>query len=82
MFGEDPTVNKLQEKAAKLFGKEAGLFVSSGTMANLLAVMVHCNGRGYEMILGDESHIFKYENGSEILYIQFIRRPLIFSVKF
>jgi threonine aldolase len=62
VFGEDPTVNRLQEMAAKITGKEAALFVASGTMANLACQLVHC-GRGDEMILGDQSHIFYYEQG-------------------
>ena len=62
VFGEDPTVNRLEEMAAKRLGKTAGLFVPSGTMANLIAVLVHC-GRGDEMILGDQSHTFCYEQG-------------------
>ncbi len=62
VFGEDPTVNQLEEMAAERLGKAAGLFVPSGTMANLIAVLVHC-GRGDEMILGDQSHTFCYEQG-------------------
>jgi len=62
VFGEDPTVNRLEKMAAKRLGKTAGLFVPSGTMANLIAVLVHC-GRGDEMILGDQSHTFCYEQG-------------------
>ncbi|XP_030558899.1 probable low-specificity L-threonine aldolase 2 [Drosophila novamexicana] len=63
VYGEDPTVAELQAKTAAIFGKEAGLFVPSGTMGNLLAVMVHCNRRGSEAIVGDLSHIFLYEQG-------------------
>ncbi len=62
VFGEDPTVIRLEELAAELMGKEKALFVASGTMANLICQMVHCN-RGDEMILGDQSHIFFYEQG-------------------
>ncbi len=62
VFGEDPTVNRLEEMAATRLGKEAGLFVASGTMANLVCQMTHC-GRGDEMILGDQNHIFFYEQG-------------------
>jgi threonine aldolase len=62
VFGEDPTVNRLEEMAAARLGKEAGLFVASGTMANLVCQMAHC-GRGDEMILGDQNHIFFYEQG-------------------
>jgi threonine aldolase len=62
VFGEDPTVNRLQEMAAALMGKAAGLFVPSGTMGNLAAVLAHC-GRGDEVILGDKSHTFLFEAG-------------------
>ncbi|CAD6993070.1 unnamed protein product [Ceratitis capitata] len=63
VYGEDVTVNALEEKAAKLLGKEAGLFVPSGTMGNLLACMVHCHRRGSEAIVGDLSHVYLYEQG-------------------
>ncbi|XP_010893799.1 threonine aldolase 1 [Esox lucius] len=63
VFGEDPTVNELQKMAAELFGMEAALYVPSGTMANLIAVMVHCRERGDEMIVGDLSHLHIYEQG-------------------
>jgi threonine aldolase len=62
VFGEDPTVRRLEELAAERLGKEAGLFVASGTMANLVSQLTHC-GRGDEMILGDQAHIFYYEQG-------------------
>ena len=62
VFGEDPTVNRLEELAARKFGKEAALFVPSGTMANLASVLTHCS-RGEEAILGDRSHIFLNEAG-------------------
>ena len=58
VYGEDPTVNQLQTEAAAMLGKEAALFVTSGTQGNLTAILTHC-GRGDEMILGKESHIFK-----------------------
>ncbi|MGD8555417.1 MAG: beta-eliminating lyase-related protein, partial [Anaerolineales bacterium] len=57
VYGEDPTVNRLEAMAAKRLGKQAGLFVPSGTMGNLAAVLAHCN-RGDEVILGDVSHTF------------------------
>lgn len=63
VYGEDPTINQLEAEAAAMLGKEAALFVSSGTMGNLTAVLTHC-GRGQEMILGDLAHIFRYEAGS------------------
>jgi len=62
VYQEDPTVNRLEELAAKKIGKEAALFVASGTMGNLTAVMTHCQ-RGDEVILGTDSHIYYYEVG-------------------
>ncbi len=59
---EDPTVNRLEALAAEMLGKEAGLFVWSGTMGNLTSVLAHC-GRGDELIVGDNAHIFMYECG-------------------
>jgi threonine aldolase len=63
VFGDDPTVNELEALAARMTGMEAGLFVTSGTMGNLASLLAHCQ-RGQEVVLGDESHIFHYENGS------------------
>ncbi len=62
VYGEDPTVNRLQEMAAERLGKEAGIFVPSGTMGNLAAILAHC-GRGDEVIMGDCAHTFLYEAG-------------------
>lgn len=62
VYGEDPTVNRLQALAAQMLGKEAGLFVPSGTMGNLAAILAHC-GRGDEIILGHLAHTFLYEAG-------------------
>ncbi|MHC1744802.1 MAG: low-specificity L-threonine aldolase [Syntrophobacteraceae bacterium] len=62
VFGEDPTVNRLEALAARKLGKDAALFVTSGTMANLVSILTHC-GRGDEVILGDNSHTFNYEQG-------------------
>jgi threonine aldolase len=63
VFGDDPTVNLLENKIATTFGKESALFFPSGTMSNLAAVMSWCGTRGSEMILGDASHVFLYEQG-------------------
>ncbi|XP_039596091.1 threonine aldolase 1 isoform X2 [Polypterus senegalus] len=63
VYGEDPSVNKLQELAAHLFGMEASLFVPSGTMSNLISVMTHCQQRGEEIIVGDRAHLHVYEQG-------------------
>ena len=62
VYGEDPTINELEERAAALLGKEKGLFVPSGTMGNCLAVLAHTQ-RGDEVILEAESHIYFYEVG-------------------
>jgi threonine aldolase len=63
VYGEDPTVNTLEEKAAEILGKEAALFVTSGTQGNQIAVLTHCRP-GNEIILEEESHIFYYESGA------------------
>lgn len=63
VFQEDPAVKDLEEKAAALFGKESALFVASGTMGNLISVMVHCSRRGDEVLIGDSSHISVFEQG-------------------
>lgn len=62
VYGDDPTVNRLQEMAAEMTGHEAGLLVASGTMGNLAAVLAHCQ-RGDEVILGKEAHTYRYEAG-------------------
>lgn len=62
VYGEDPTVNRLQAMSAERLGKKAGLFLPSGTMGNLAAVLAHC-GRGDEVIMGDCGHTFVYEAG-------------------
>jgi threonine aldolase len=62
VFGDDPTVNRLEAMAAERMGKQAAMFVPSGTMGNLAAVLSHCQ-RGDEVILGDQCHTFNYEAG-------------------
>lgn len=62
VYGEDPTVNLLQEKAASMFGMEAALFCASGTQTNQIAINVHVQPGG-EVICHQESHIYKYEGG-------------------
>lgn len=67
VYGEDPGVNALEAHGARLLGKQAALFVPSGTMSNLLAVMSHCQ-RGEGAILGNAAHIYRYEaQGSAVL---------------
>jgi threonine aldolase len=63
VYGEDPTVNALETLAAEKTGKEAGLFVASGTMGNLVGIMSHAT-RGDEMIVGQDSHVMRWEAGS------------------
>ncbi|CAK7341119.1 unnamed protein product [Dovyalis caffra] len=63
VLGYDPSALRLETEMAKILGKEAALFVPSGTMGNLISVLVHCNIRGSEVILGNNSHIHIYENG-------------------
>jgi threonine aldolase len=62
VFRDDPTVNRLEKLAAEMLGKESALFVPSGTMGNLIALLVHCQ-RGDEVIVGNQSHIFLNEAG-------------------
>ena len=62
VYGEDPTVNRLEELGARMTGKEASLFVASGTMGNQLAILAHTQ-RGDEILCEAESHIFFYEVG-------------------
>jgi threonine aldolase len=62
VFGEDPTVNRLEHMAAERVGKQAAMLVPSGTMGNLASILTHC-GRGAEVILGDQCHTFIYEAG-------------------
>lgn len=62
VFGDDPTVNELQRRTAELLGFDAGLFVASGTQANLLALLTHC-GRGDEYLVGQTAHTYRYEAG-------------------
>jgi len=63
VYGEDPTVNQLQETAAKLMGKEAALFVTSGSMGNLIPIFLNC-GRGNELLAHERAHILHYEMSS------------------
>ena len=75
VYGDDPTVNALQEKLADLLGFEAGLFVPSGTQSNLLALMAHCE-RGDEYIVGMDAHTYKYEGGGAAVLGSIQPQPL------
>lgn len=63
VYGEDPTINQLEKLAAEMLGKEAALFVTSGTQGNQIAVLTHCR-QGDEIILDEDSHIVFYEGGA------------------
>lgn len=78
ILGDDITVKELEDLSAKMLGKDAGLFVSSGTMANQLAVMVFSN-RGEEVLVGDNSHIFNLEVGGLAALSQVQTRPFEIS---
>jgi threonine aldolase len=75
VFGDDPTVIRLQELAAGMFGMEAGLFFPSGTQSNLAAIMAHCQ-RGDEVILGQDAHTYKYEGGGGAVLASVQPQPL------
>ncbi|MBL8191703.1 MAG: aminotransferase class I/II-fold pyridoxal phosphate-dependent enzyme [Acidobacteria bacterium] len=75
VYGEDPTVNRLQERAAELFGKEAALFVPSGTMGNQICVKLHTHP-GTEIIVEERSHIFNYEMGTAAAFSGVTCRPV------
>ncbi|KAA3663975.1 MAG: low-specificity L-threonine aldolase [Chloroflexi bacterium] len=75
VYGEDPTVNQLEALAAAKVGKEAGLFVASGTMGNLVAILAHAN-RGDEAILGEDAHTFCWEAGGMATLGGVVPRPL------
>src|SRR5262245_25276807 len=75
VFGDDPTVQALEERAAELLGKEAGLFVASGAMGNLVAQMAHLQ-RGQETIAGAHSHIVLHEAASYAVVVGASVRPL------
>lgn len=64
VMGEDPTIHHLEAHVADLFGKEKGLFVPTGTMSNLVAILSHCNARSSEIIIGANSHICLWEGGN------------------
>ncbi len=75
---EDPTVNRLEEAVSEKFGKQAGLFVTSGTQGNLLALLAHCE-RGDEFIVGQSAHCYKYEGGGAAVLGSIQPQPLSFT---
>jgi threonine aldolase len=78
VYGEDPTVNRLQRLAADMVGKEAALFVPSGTMSNLLALLSHC-ARGDEYIAGQDAHLYRWEGGGAAIFGGIQPQPLDFE---
>jgi threonine aldolase len=76
LYGDDPTVNRLQAYAAELFGFEAGLFAPSGTQTNLIALMTHC-ARGDEYLVGQEAHTYKYEGGGAAVLGSIQPQPIV-----
>jgi threonine aldolase len=78
VYGDDPTVNRLQEVACEVLGTEAALYVASGTQSNLLALMSHCQ-RGDEYIVGQAAHTFRYEGGGAAVLGSIQPQPLNFE---
>lgn len=78
VYGEDPTVNRLEKLAAEMLGMEAGLFVASGTQGNLLALLAHCE-RGDEYIAGQAAHLYRWEAGGGAVIGGIQPQPLDFS---
>ena len=75
VFGDDPTVNRLQAVAAERFGYESALFFATGTQSNLAALMAHC-GRGDEYLVGQDAHTYKYEQGGAAVLGSIQPQPL------
>jgi threonine aldolase len=78
VYGDDPTVNRLEKIAAEMLGFEAALFACSGTQANLISLMTHC-GRGDEYIVGQQAHTYKYEGGGAAVLGSIQPQPLDFE---
>lgn len=76
VFGDDPTVNALQQRIAELTGKEAALFMPSGTQSNLCGILAHC-GRGDEYIVGQLAHTYRYEGGGAAVFGSVQPQPLL-----
>lgn len=75
VFGDDPTVNALQDRIAALTGKQAALFMPSGTQSNLCGILAHC-GRGDEYIVGQLAHTYRYEGGGAAVFGSVQPQPL------
>ena len=79
VYGADPTVNELEDFAASLLGKEAALFLPTGTQSNLTALLTHCQ-RGDEYIVGQHAHTFKYEGGGAAVLGSIQPQPINFEL--
>ncbi len=75
VFGDDPTVNRLEETAAAMLGTEAAIFAPSGTQTNLIALLAHCD-RGDEYIVGQTAHTYRYEAGGAAVLGSIQPQPL------
>ncbi len=75
VYGDDPTVNRLQQFTAELFGFEGALFAPSGTQSNLIGLLAHC-ARGDEYLVGQEAHTYKYEGGGAAVLGSIQPQPL------
>lgn len=78
VYGDDPTVNRLEEMAAELLGFEKALFTTSGTQANLVGIMAHCS-RGDEYIVGQQAHTYRYEAGGAAVLGSIQPQPIEFE---
>lgn len=78
VWGDDPTVHRLEEQTAALLGKEAAMFVASGTQSNLCALMAHCQ-RGDEYIVGQSAHTYRYEAGGAAVLGSIQPQPIEFE---
>lgn len=78
VYGEDPTVRRLESRIAELAGMEAGLFLPSGTQSNLVALLSHC-GRGDEYLVGQQAHTYKYEGGGAAVFGGIQPQPIEFE---
>ena len=78
VFGDDPTVNRLQDRVAQMLGTEAALFVPSGTQGNLVSLLTHC-GRGDEYIVGQQAHTYRFEAGGAAVLGGIQPQPLEFE---
>ena len=75
VYGEDPTVNRLEQRAAEIFGREAAIFVPSGTMGNQIAIRLHTH-HGQEVICEERAHIFNYEMATMAAFSGCVARPI------